>query len=269
VLSPSRQFEAVPATTVQQAMRRWFITYGMPQQLQFDHGAPWCSGKSDLPSLFELWLVGLGIEVLWSRVRQPQDNGIVERSHRTLQSWSTPSHCESLEALQKHLDAAIVCQREHYPDAVSGQTRLERFPQFAEILRPYQPDHQPWSLALVYQRLAQGCWKRKVDNSGRISLYNHNYHLGRSLAGLSVWVRFDPHTGDWVCSDAQGNEHRCASLEINATGIQQLKLHRSRAKNPIPQGDTALSTENPISAEGTAKQAEVPISRQGMAVKPI
>jgi hypothetical protein len=243
-------------------MGLWFVTYGLPLQLQFDHGAPWCAGKSDLPTLFELWLVGLGIEVVWSRVRRPQDNGIVERCHRTLQSWSTPGHSENLEALQSHLDAAILLQREHYPDESSGQTRIERFPQFAEVLRPYDPEDQHWSLALVYERLSEGSWKRKVDKSGRISLYNRNYNLGRTFAGLTVWVRFDPQTADWVCSDAKGNEHRCASLEINATGIQQLKLHRSAAKKAVPEGDTAKSTDNSILGEDCTKQTETPSQKE-------
>lgn len=224
-------------------MRIWFAIYGLPLQLQFDHGGPWCAGMSDLPTLFELWLVGLGIQVVWSRVRRPQDNGIVERCHRTLQAWSTPGDCKNLEALQNHLDAAILLQREHYPDEVLGQTRIERFPQFTQVLRPYRSEADQWSLALVHEHLAQGIWKRKVDKSGRISLYNHNYNLGRSFAGLTVWVRFDPQTAEWVCSDAKGNEHRCASLEINATGIRQLRLNRSNAKKaetPTPEEDTAL-----------------------------
>jgi hypothetical protein len=247
-------------------MRLWFVTYGLPLQLQFDHGTPWCAGNSDLPSLFELWLVGLGIEVVWSRVRRPQDNGIVERCHRTLQSWSTPGHSENLEALQRHLDAAILLQREHYPDQSLGQTRVERFPQFAEVLRPYDSKEQHWSLVLVYERMARGSWKRKADKSGRISLYNHNYNLGRTFAGLSVWVRFEAKTADWVCSDAQGNEHRCASLEINETGIRQLKLHRSAAKKAVLEGDTAKSAGNLIPGD-KAKQAEKPVPEADTAAK--
>jgi hypothetical protein len=244
-------------------MRLWFVSYGIPRQIQFDHGAPWCSGKSDLPSLFELWLVGLGIDVVWSRVRRPQDNGIVERSHRTLQAWSTPGHSKNLADFQNHLDAAVLLQREHYPDAVSGQTRIERFPEFAQILRPCEPNEAHWSLALVYERLTKGRWKRKVDKSGRISLYNHNYKLGRGFAGLTVWVRFDRQTADWVCADANGNEHRCASLEINATRIQQLKLHRSNAKQAVPEENTAQSTDKSPPGESKSMQAEPVIAEGG------
>ncbi len=97
-------------------MRGWFERWGRPQQIQFDHGQPWCSRASNLPSLFELWLVGLGIEVVWSRPRYPQDNGIVERSHRTTQSWSTPNTCRSIEQLQQSLDETVRLQRQFYPN---------------------------------------------------------------------------------------------------------------------------------------------------------
>lgn len=231
-LSPSGRFEAVPARCIQQVLQQWFEHWGRPQSIQFDHGYPWCAGNGDLPTLFELWLVGLDIDVVWSRVRCPQDNGIVERSHRTTQAWSDPKRCHSLSQLQLHLDRCVRLQRQYYPNR-DRQTRLHRYPELLSHPRHYQRDHEPqlWSLHRVHAYLQQGCWQRKVDASGRISLYNRNYKASRALAQQTVWVRFDPTSTQWVILNDRAEEvNRVEALEINPTTICQLQQHRSAAK---------------------------------------
>jgi hypothetical protein len=175
----------------------------------------------------------LGIEVVWSRPRYPQDNGIVERSHRVTQAWSAPSYCLTLEQLQHHLDQVVWVQRQLYPNR-QGLTRLDRYPQLMQPVRPYQSaqEDQLWSIVRVQAYLAQGCWRRKVDASGRISLYNHNYTLHRHLRGQVLWIRFDPTTSCWTCWDDKGQQvAACPALEIQPEVICQLKLHRSVAKS--------------------------------------
>lgn len=233
----------MPATTVQQALRHWFEQWGRPQQMQFDHGQPWKSGSNDLPSLVELWLVGLGIEVVWSRPRYPQDNGIVERSHRVTQAWSAPAQCRTLQQLQHHLDEVARVQRQLYPNR-DGLTRLERYPQLMQHFCPYDAacEDPLWSLARVHAYLAQGCWPRKVDASGRISLYNHNYTLHRQLRGQTLWVHFDPSTSSWTCWDHKGQQvAACPALEIHPELIRHLKLHRSAAKHA--RGSTSTKAD--------------------------
>lgn len=215
---------------MQQALRHWFERWGRPRYLHLDHGAPWGVGKRDLPSLFELWLVGLDVDILWSRRHCPQDNGKVERSHRTTQAWSAPRYCRDVQQLQRSLDQAVCLQRTHYPTR-SGSTRLQRYPDLTTPLRPYHRSQEShvWSLHRVYRHLEQGCWQRQVDESGRISLYNRRYAVGRRFARSKVWVRFVQ--GEWVCCDAKGTEiARLAALEINAETISQLQFARSRRR---------------------------------------
>lgn len=207
-------------------MRHWFEQWGCPRFVHLDHGAPWGVGKRDLPSLFELWLVGLGMDIVWSRRHCPQDNGKVERSHRTTQAWSAPRYCQTLEQLQHSLDQAVRLQREFYPDR-DGLTRSQRYPDLALPGRPYQAqqESQLWSLQRVYHHLAQGYWQRQVDGNGTISLYNRNYTVGRALARQKVWVRFSQ--GEWVIFDGNGTEvTRLSAREINAETIRQLRFAR-------------------------------------------
>jgi hypothetical protein len=227
-LSPSKKFEAVPAITVKQAMAQWFEKWGRPQQMQFDHGPPWYSTQSRMPTFMELWLVGLGIAVVWSRPCRPQDNGKVERSHRTTQSWSAPLYCRNLDHLQESLDQVIQVQWRYYPNR-AGQTRLQQYPQLLDCPRPYQASQEEefWSLGLVHEHLAAQQWKRRVGKNGQISLYNRSYLIDRALAKQTLWIRFDPLTSDWVCSDETGVEvKRCKSLEINAEVIRHFRFHR-------------------------------------------
>lgn len=207
-------------------MRHWFEQWGCPRLIHLDHGAPWGVGNRDLPSLFELWLVGLGIDIVWSRRHCPQDNGKVERSHRTTQAWSAPRSCQTLEQLQHSLDQAVRLQRECYPDR-NGLTRWQRYPDLVGSGRPYQSQQESlcWSLQRVYHHLEQGCWQRQVDGNGTISLYNRNYTVGRALARQKVWVRFSQ--GEWVIFDVKGTEvTRLSAREINAQTIRELRFAR-------------------------------------------
>lgn len=218
-------------------MQQWFEQWGRPEHIQFDHGQPWCANNRELPSLFELWLVGLGIQPVWSRPHHPQDNGIVERSHRTTQAWSAPGYCHSLQQLQHHLDQCVHIQRQLYPGK-DGLTRAQRHPSLHQVQRPYSmtQEDQLWQLQRVYDYLATGCWQRKVDASGRISLYNRNYTIASAFAKHTLWVRFDPMTGEWCCFDEQGQEvKRCPSQEINAQTIRGLRTHRSAARTRAQQ----------------------------------
>jgi hypothetical protein len=212
-------------------MQRWFEIWGRPQQIQFDHGSPWYSTQGQMPTLIALWLAGLDIEVVWSRPGKPQDNGIVERAHRTMQSWTASPDCRNLQQLQQRLDHNSLIQRQDYPDR-DGQTRLQRYPQLAENQRPYQAqqESQQWSLTLAQRPLHGQQWQRKVTTHGYISLYNRNYLVGRAYAHQSLWVGFDPETAEWVCrNDAAQEVKRLPSHEINATVIRQLLVHRPRA----------------------------------------
>ena len=73
--------------------------------------------------------------MVWSRRHCPQDNGKVERSHRTTQAGSAPRYCQNLQQLQQSLDQAVRLQRQSYPTR-NGLTRLQRYPDLAARGRP-------------------------------------------------------------------------------------------------------------------------------------
>ena len=65
LFSPHYFWANVPPTAVQQQLRVAFTRWGLPSCLRVDNGKPWGSW-SDLPPALALWVIGLGIDMLWN-----------------------------------------------------------------------------------------------------------------------------------------------------------------------------------------------------------
>lgn len=181
----------------------------MPARLQVDNGVPWGCGNGDLPPALALWLVGLGIDVRWSRPRVPQDNGAVERSMRTGKAWANPGRCRDRAEVQTRLDEMDRVQREEYP-ALAGKTRLEVWPELSHSGRAYSLkwERSDWSLRAALERL--GCFvaRRRVSRQGKVSLYDRPYHVGVSRADQEVLVQLSPERVEWIVSDRKDAQIR-------------------------------------------------------------
>lgn len=71
---------------VQESLTETFRRYGMPDAMLMDHGIPWWNAASPW-GLTELsvWIMRLGIRLIYSGVCHPQTQGKVERMHGALQ----------------------------------------------------------------------------------------------------------------------------------------------------------------------------------------
>jgi len=223
--SPHYFWAHVSETAVQEQLRRAFGRWGLPRGLRVDNGSPWGSW-SDLPTALAMWLIGLGIAMVWNPPRQPQKNGVVERSQGTAKRWAEPHTCASTAELQQRLDADDRLQREQYP-LVKDKSRWELFPQLAHADRPYRArdEKKSWDLERVRQHLVGYAVTRKVDCTGQVSLYNRNYYVGVVHAGKTVYVMFDPQRSEWLFADADGKQLRSQpAVEITAERICSLQL---------------------------------------------
>jgi transposase InsO family protein len=139
---------------VQQVLRSALARWGLPRRLRVDNGKPWGSW-SDLPPVLALWLIGLGIDLLWNDPRCPQQNGVVERSQGTAKRWAEPHACQAVAELRARLDEDDRLQRERYPLA-QGRSRWELFPGLAHSGRPYREGDEAgvWRLGRVRDHLA-------------------------------------------------------------------------------------------------------------------
>jgi transposase InsO family protein len=169
----------VPLAAVQRALRQQFRRWGLPACLRVDNGLPWGSGH-DLPTVFALWVVGLGVRWHWNDPRCPQQNPKVERSQGTGKRWAEPGTCRTVAELQARLDEADRLQRAVYVTA-AGASRLELFPALRQAGRTYTPawEARAWSLSLVEEHLAEYVGVRRVGSGGSVAVYDRLRYVGR------------------------------------------------------------------------------------------
>lgn len=193
------------ATAVQAILQDSFEQWGLPEAIRFDNGKPWGHPHLKVPTALTLWLVGLGVRVIFGRPGQSTDNAVVERCHGVLEAWVEPSQCASLAQLAARLQAFARCQRERYP-ACAGRSRQDAFPELAHHPRSYQraQDAQVWQQERVIVYVARYTFARKVEKNGRITLLTQEYSLGRAFRGQTVTVRLDSATACWVVKDRDG-----------------------------------------------------------------
>lgn len=225
----------VERRAVQVVLRTWFAQWGLPRQMRLDNGHPW-GGWTDLPPDLALWLLGLGIALIWNRPRHKQGNAVIERAHGVCQRWVEPATCPSASALQARLDYFTTLQRERYP-AIAGQSRLVAYPALAAGGIPYDPAaaEAQWEEQRVWAALGTRVWVRRVDKVGRISLANRALGVGRAVAGQQVTVRLivPDQAPVWVIRDNQGTLLRQQPApELAAERIRTLQVSCRRPRRP-------------------------------------
>jgi hypothetical protein len=194
-----------------------------------DNGSPWGTW-SDWPPPLALWLIGLGVAVIWNDPRRPQQNGVVERSQGTAKRWAEPGACPTEAELQRRLDADDRLQREAYPYD-GPRSRLQVHPGLIHSGRHYDPaaDAGRCDLAAVSAHLSRYVVARRVDGSGTISVWNRTHYVGPRYAGQAVWVRFDPLEVQWVIAQANGAQIRVKpARELTARAIVDLSVAGSK-----------------------------------------
>jgi len=70
--------------TVQGHLQTTFKRYGLPNAIFVDNGRPWGDASGRHWTRLRVWLLKLGVELIYSRPYHPQSRGKNERFHRTL-----------------------------------------------------------------------------------------------------------------------------------------------------------------------------------------
>lgn len=252
-LSPLGHWNSVSPKASQDTLRQFFAQWGLPDRVRLDNGHPWGS-STDLPPALALWLLGLGIGLIYNPARRPQRNCFVERLQGLAEPWAEPGQCASVEEYQRHLDWAIKVQREEYPaipsehrsaTAKAWRTRLEAYPKLTIIRRPLDPlrEAETWSLERVKDYLAQGLWQRKVNKVGQITIYRRALPVGHDHRGQEVLVTLDPLTNKWVVQEANGHElRRHPATEITTERICNLAVSNRPNSHQSARNTTSRQT---------------------------
>jgi hypothetical protein len=240
---------------VQQSLREAFTHWGLPGLLRLDNGYPW-GHRAELPTALALWLVGLGVAVHFNPPRQPQDNGVVEKSHGTSTNWVEPQECPSVEALQDALWESDRLQREEYPLA-GGKTRRELFAELGQKRRGYvrEQEAQQWQEPLAQSYLGQALASRWVSSQGKVSVYARNYQLGLQHRGKKVFVQFDAESREWLFTDRQGVRLcKHPAEQVTRERLLGLSISAKASKNRVQEqpGGTDAAEGKGEASEGRA-----------------
>ncbi len=166
-------------------LRLAFLDWGLPESIQVDHDSVFFDvrSKSPFPTRLHLWLLAMGIELQFSRIRRPTDQAIVERSHQLWADQVLDRHYPSWNALYQALrDRRNILNEELPCHSLGGQAPLQAFPEAAHSGRWYRPEWEDemFDLSEVDAYLAKGKWFRRIGQNGTISLGGQIYYLGNN-----------------------------------------------------------------------------------------
>ena len=194
----------------QLVLRLSFTEWGLPDRIAVDHDSVFYDNtcKSPFPTRFHLWLLALGVDLIFGRHGRPTDQGTVERSHQT---WAWQA-LEGQTYAEWDRVRAYLEQRRHFLNYRLPCRTLEDLPPLIahpEALSPRRLYRPEWEMELldlsrIYVYLAKGQWFRQVSQVGTVSLGGQIYGLGVTWSRESVEISFDPDEQLLVFRSADG-----------------------------------------------------------------
>jgi transposase InsO family protein len=195
---------------------RLFETYGMPDSLLCDNGNPWGSSQSTGYTLFEIWLMDLGILPIHGRPYHPQTQGKEERFHRTLN-----------EELLKFVKIT---------DIHDAQIKFDVFRECYNNERPHEAlgldvpaDHYRPSIRMFSDKIREWIYPsnfvtRKIKSTGYITYGNQGYYLSESFGGYTLGIRESRIDG---CINLYYKQFRIARIDLREKAIISRKIYRA------------------------------------------
>jgi hypothetical protein len=176
---------------MQQTMEQIFEQWGLPRYIRVDNGKPFGDPqRCSVPEL-GLWLIGLGIEVVWNRPRSPKDNATVERMQATTSRWAEVEQCADCTELQTKLDKAATIQRERYQvRRLGAKNRKDVYSELWSNNRAYS-GKQTFDISRVYTYLSQVSFKRKTNKIGAFNFYAQRVYAGSMHINQALCLRYD------------------------------------------------------------------------------
>ena len=171
---------------VEDSFRKVFREYGMPQVLLCDNGNPWGTSQSAGYTLFEIWLMELGVLTIHIRRMHPQTQGKTERFNRSFKNerlrFYIPVDLQDADRQRAEYRDFYNNKRPHCALDLDVPANRYKPSKRAFIERPvdwvYGPDYE----------------LRKIKDSGFLTYWSQGYFLSESLGGKTVALK--PHTGD-------------------------------------------------------------------------
>ncbi len=201
---PRKKISEVAVRKIQQELISIFKNRGIPRWIKVDNGRPFGDPRLDLIPPLALWLIGLGIKLIWNRPATPQDNGVVERSQGVMGNWTEMAKCKDIHQFQFRLWKQADFHNLYFPIRRKGnKTRIELFPKLLHTPRHWNPKDFKLKRVLIF--LAKAQWERKVSTNGQIRIYGQRFSVGMQYKHQKVSLKLDPRKNLWNTFDASGN----------------------------------------------------------------
>lgn len=167
--------------TVQNALTRTFLDYGLPIRMTMDNGSPWGSNYRFRYTALSAWLIRLGIYVTYSRPYHPQTQGKLERFHRTLKTELLNRYSfEGLKQAQEGFDWWRKIYNEERPHAaINHDVPSARYQSSTRIFSDQLPTIEYEKDMIV----------RKVQKEGWIHYNGKLYKVGVGFHGYPVGLK--------------------------------------------------------------------------------
>lgn len=200
-----------------------FKVRGVPKYIKVDNGRPFGDPQLDLIPPLALWLIGLGIKVIWNRPATPTDNGKVECSQGVMGRWTEYKKSKDTFALQVRLWKEADFHNYHFPIKRRGKKkRIEIFPNLLHTGKNWNPSDFKLNRILIF--MAKGYWERKVSSRGQVSLYGQRFSVGIAYKHQIVSFKLNLQKNTWNIFDAKGKLIKQKKSPFSKKNIWNLNL---------------------------------------------
>ena len=175
-------------------------THGRPQQLTVDRDVRFVSSPqgSDFPSALVRFCQCLGVAVRLCDPHHPEQNGFVERYHRSYQAECLAVHrpqtLEQVQAVTEQFEQHYNYERPHQGLSCGNRPPRTAFPTLPEL--PAVPDLvNPDRWLQISDGLSV---VRTVSRKGTVSIDLKDYYVGQALAGQRVALHLSAKEQAWL-----------------------------------------------------------------------
>ncbi len=176
------------AETTLEALAELFVRQGLPQAVRLDRDVRFVSSPSgsDFPSALVRFCASVGVGVLLCDPHHPQQNGFVERYHRTYQqeclAVEQPATLEQVREVTATFAQHYNFERPHQGRSCDNQPPRVAFATLPELPKvPDVVDPDRWLQVKDGLHLV-----RQVRRDGTVRVDLKSYYVGRALAGQRV-----------------------------------------------------------------------------------
>jgi transposase InsO family protein len=208
------------SSTVQQHLTTTFRRYGMPDALFVDNGSPWGDSGGSRWTALRVWLLRLGVDVIYARPYHPQSRGKNERFHRTLKAEVfAMRRFRNLQEVQHACDAwrsIYNCERPH--EALDMDVPVSRYKPSARSM-PERPAEIEY---------ADGEIVRRVSDDRYVSFKNKPWRVPKAFRGERLAIRPKDRDGHY-------------GVFFGSRQVAEIDLTGSQSVSDVPEQVSAMS----------------------------